>query len=488
MKNLMKLHKVFLLTVFAFLLVTCSSTIAEQSSAAITEQEEKNMDGKEVFTELEKRMQKRISVDFRDTPIDDVIRIIADQADIDIIKSPNVTGNVTAMLTDVPLVEALSNVLAAHNYDYVMTKNIIRVAPASELVQVAEKLETKIYQITYADVAEVEKALKKFISKQGDISSSPGTSHIIVTDVESKIKSITTFISEIDQITPQVLVEAKIYDLTTTDSLDLGIDWTVGRNTTFVTDSTTGVVTSIGPSDPFITGVFDPKIGLASKGDGLLSFGILNESLAIDALITANQDEICAKLLANPRILVLDNTAAVIQITSELPFQELTQTSGGGNIGTTKFKEVGIKLMVTPHVARDGMIRLKLKPQFSTQVGYVPLISGGVDLSQPIVDTREAETTALIKDGQTVVIGGLLKKDVTQETSKIPFLGDVPGLGLLFRFEGEKTINSELVVFITPKIVIEPVLTEMEAMRLEESTFGVCTPDCPPTRVDRCNK
>jgi type IV pilus assembly protein PilQ len=160
----------------------------------------------EVLTTLEQRMQKRISVDFRDTAIDDVIRIMAEQANVDVVKSPKVIGTVTAKLSNVPLEEALHNILASQGYDYVMSKNIIRVAPTGEISEEAEKLMTKIYRVNYADIKEVEKSLSKFVSQRGAITTNQGTSNIIVKDTESNIKAIGTFIEDIDRVTPQILV------------------------------------------------------------------------------------------------------------------------------------------------------------------------------------------------------------------------------------------------------------------------------------------
>jgi type II secretory pathway component HofQ len=189
-------------------------------------------------------------------------------------------------------------------------------------------------------------------------------------------------------------------------------------------------------------------------------------------ILRAQQNYINAKLLANPRILVLDNETASIKIISELPYQELTESAQGGTMGTTAFKEVGVELVVTPHLAaRDEMIRLNLKPTFSVKVSDVTFKSAGLEYPQPVVDKREADTTLLIKNGQTVVLGGLRKKEVTQQINKIPLLGDVPLLGALFRFEGEDTITSELVVFITPRIVEQPTLSETEQQQFEVTEF-----------------
>ncbi len=437
----------------------------------------------EVLTSLETRMQKKISVDFRETPIDDVIRIMAEQADVDVVKSPKVTGTVTAKLSNVPLEEAMRNILAAHGYDYVMSKNMIRVAPSIEITQEAEKLVNKIYRITYADIKEVEKALSKFISQRGSLSTNPGTSNIIVTDTESKIKAIDTFIEEIDRITPQILVEARIYDITTKDRLDLGVEWNAGTQTTYYTDTEAvvppGTMGNIktGDTNPFTTGIWRGETGKTSGTTGLLKFGWFKDSIDIDMIIRAQHNLISAKLLANPRVLVLDNETAEIRIISELPYQELTETSGGGSIGSTQFKDVGVTLKVTPHLTRDDKIRLKVEPEFSVQVDTVTFQTGSLQYPQPVVDTRKAQTTLLINDGQTVVLGGMRKKDVSRQINKVPLLGDIPILGYLFRFEGEDTVNSELVVFITPWTVTEPGLSEREQKQYEITEFPGPNPD-----------
>ena len=441
------------------LIVVLATGVAEAIAAAENAEEEANK--KEVLTPLEQQMQKTISITFRETPIDDVIRAIAEKANVDIIKSPQVTGTVTATLTDVPLGEALNNILASHGYGYVADKNVIRIAPMSELAQKEELLVSKIYRITYADVKDVGETLEKFISKRGSLSCSPSSSNIIVTDTESKIKAIDTFIAHIDRITPQVLVEARIYDIKNQDHLDLGIQWYAGRNYHLAG----GYPTT--NTNPFITSIFDGVTDKATDTSGTLRFGILDDDVDIDATIRAEREDIDAKLLANPRILVLDNETALFDIVTEYPYVERT-IAGDMITETVKFKPIGTKLEVTPHVTREGMLRLHILPEFGVYVRDVELTSGSV----PVVDTRKVDTIALVKDGQTVVLGGMVKKEVTQQTNKIPLLGDLPVLGLLFRFEGEKLVNSEIVVFITPRIVERPVLTDRERDAYIQTEFN----------------
>jgi len=478
MKSLIESKKSRFLTVLVFLIVVCVMPVAGNNG--------KNLEQKEVSTTLEQRMQQRVSIDFRETPIDDVIRILADQADVDIIKSPKVTGSVTATLTDVPLEEVLNNILAAHGFGYVADKNLIRIVPALEITDAAEKLVSKIYRITYADTTEVEKALQKFLSKRGSLSSNPGTSNVIVTDTESKIKAIDTFMDEVDRITPQILVEARIYDITSKDQLDLGIQWEAGRNTTYST-GITGIGTNpTGSDNPFITGSLKSPT-TKSTGNSVLRFGLFNSNIDVDVLLKANQNITNAKLLANPRILVLDNRSALIKIISEIPYQELTETSAGGSMGSTSFKEVGIELEVVPHVTRDEMVRLQLKPKFSVRTEDVQAVGTGSNpYNVPVIDKREADTTLLIKNGQTVVLGGLRKKDTSKLTNKIPLLGDLPLVGMLFRSEGESTINSELVVFVTPWIINQPTLSATEQQQYKVTQFSGPQPDF--TRAEKANK
>jgi type IV pilus assembly protein PilQ len=414
-------------------------------------------------TSLEQRLTKKISVEFRKTAIEDVLRIMADQANVDIVKSPKVEGEVTVTLTDVPLEEAMNNILSVHGFTYVLSQNMIRVITTAEQVETPEVLQSKTFEIVYADVTEVVKALEKFKTPKGSVSQIKGSSYVIVTDTETKIRDITLFIEKVDQMTQQVLVEARIYDITSTDNIDLGIQWEAGRNTTvgaFPSEPTAG------RTDPFISSGFTSSSSKTDTVTGGLRLGWLNDSIDVDFLLSAQKENIDAKLLANPRVLVLDNETAKIDIVSEIPYQQLNQ--GGQtsqSFGTTQFKPVGVTLEVTPHIAqRDGMIRLKLKPTFSVVTSWVDVgDSASTTYPQPVVDKREADTTLLIKDGTTVVLGGLRKK--------VPLLGDIPIAGNLFRFKGEKTVLSEIVVFITPWIVEEPVMTDDEQQVYDATRF-----------------
>ncbi len=481
---------------------------------------EETADPQSSGSDAQERLSTRITYSCAEKPIDSVLLDLANEVGIDIIKSPKVTGNVTVKVTDVPLGEALTNILAAYDYTYVATENMIRVTPLSEIAMAKEQLVSKVYRITYADANEVASALAGFVSEKGRVALNRGTSHIVVTDLPDKIKAVDRFVLELDRETPQVLVEVRVYDITTREGFELGKQWHVNRNEPLKTSqhtntsidsdapeqvtktevtATDGTVvenetinyspdfttdpqgwrptlretltTTTGPTTetvtetedtekityenveqqtyttrrrkPFVGGSFDTIRG------GTLSFSILNDAVDLEFALNVLKTQVEAKLLANPRILVLDNETARFDIVREVPYREIWQVAREDPITYTDFKNVGVQLEVTPHVTRDGKLRLHVKPEFGVLVSQDP---NGV----PTIDTRRADTKALIRDGQTIAIGGLRKKQTSKDVSKVPVLGDIPLLGGLFRSTSEIEENNELVVFITTKIINQP--------------------------------
>jgi type II secretory pathway component GspD/PulD (secretin) len=244
-----------LLIICALLCFCCVSALAVEGG---------DHTGKQiVLTDLEQRMQKVVCIDVNDVPIGTVMRQLADQVDVDLIMSPKVAGDVTVSLTDVSLDEALRCILDVHGAGIIVGENVIRILSREEMPEIAERLVTQTFEITYADVGQVVTALEKFKSAQGSVSSIEGTSHIIVTDTEGKVRDITNLLATIDRMTPQVLVEARIYDITSKDNLDLGIDWYAGRRTNWnasgypVNDD---IIAERGGSDTYIGSRTDPSL------------------------------------------------------------------------------------------------------------------------------------------------------------------------------------------------------------------------------------
>jgi type IV pilus secretin PilQ/predicted competence protein len=528
--------------VFTFLLISLCNW-----SAVFCAEPNSTGDTQAVST-AKQRLQTRITYSCVDLPIDTVLMNLAEQAKIDIVKSPKVTGNVTVKVTDVPLEEALSNILAAYDYTYITTESMIRVVPLSEIAVAREPLVTRIYRITYADANDVATSLRHFVSPQGKIALNKGTSHIIVTDTESRIKGIDKFIEEIDQATPQVLVEVRIYDITSQEGFELSPEWRVGRNAPYTADTfilpDEVTTTEVGQSDswqdrtnkivgtergavdnytdtmtehtwndpttetkttyinppavltnirrkPFVGGTFDRING------GTLSFSLLDNAVDIDFMLSILHQQVEAKLLANPRVLVLDNETAHFEIIREIPYRELRQVAREDPMTYTEFKNVGVHLQVTPHIAKDGKIRLHIVPEFGTLVSQDALrVLIGQDnkgqdtfqnvLGVPTVDIRRADTTAMVKDGQTIVMGGLRKREDSKDITKVPVLGDIPIIGGLFQSETESKLIRELVVFITPRIVTEPALSEAEKKQFNATEFA--GPKTTKMRLENINQ
>ncbi|MFZ0035141.1 MAG: type II and III secretion system protein, partial [Sedimentisphaerales bacterium] len=332
-----------------------------------------------------------------------------------------------------------------------------------------------------------------------------------------------------------VVVEVRIYDITSQEGFELSPEWSASRNTPEITtehekirSERTGVepselagvrngvltdfsdafpLSGTGPYNvnrdttteryttnrrkPFVGGSFDRING------GSLNFSLLDNAVDIDFALSLLHQQVEAKLLANPRVLVLDNETANFEIVREIPYRELEQVARQGPITYTAFKNVGVHLQVTPHIAKDGMIRLHIVPEFGVLVSQdtLKVLTGqdktGQDafqnvLGAPTVDIRRADTTAMVKNGQTIVIGGLRKKETSKDISKVPVLADIPVVGGLFQSETESKVTRELVVFITPRIVTEPALSENEKKQFDATEFA--GPETTKMRLEGDNK
>jgi type II secretory pathway component GspD/PulD (secretin) len=496
------------------------------------------------------KLKTKVTLTCVDKKIGEVLMELADKANIDIVKAPDVNGLVTAKVTDIPLEEALTNILAVYKWTYIATENMIRVMKLPPQTELKEQQVTRIYKIAYADANIVFGALKEFVTGKAEVGFNKSTNHIIVTDKEEKIKAIDEFIEQIDHVTPQVLVEVRIYDVTTKEGFELSPQWHIGRNAPYTGDTilipdqvqtleispesetfreetretkktpvwppgtfdevweqlqeswTTqsgktetertyeqpGFITTNRRRKPFVGGTFDRVTG------GTLSFSVLNDAVDLDLALTILHSQVGARLLANPRILVVDNEPAKFEIVREFPYRELLQVTREDPMSYTDFKKVGVDLKVTPHITRDGMLRLKIEPEFSVLVSReaISVLRGTDDLGRmtyqsvlgvPVIDSRRLETTAMIKDGQTITVGGLRKREVTRDVAKVPVLGDLPLVGGLFNSESESVAINELIVFITATIVAEPTLSESEKKLFDETAFT--TPDIEKTRIEK---
>ncbi len=380
-----------------------------------------------------------ISLDYKDADINAVLRSLAWTYGLNLVTSTEVKGKITINLKNVPLDEALEAILTASGYTHTRRGSIIYISAgaAEDLALTSEPVFLK-----YLKAAEAQNLLRKVISPKGDIKVDEVSNMLVITDLSANINKVKNLIKNIDIPPQQVLIEVKIVDITSKDLQNLGVTWSAdykpagelkglfSRKTRFQEELKT-TTTVAGPSSSLTGGQF--KIDT-------LTFKGLSLTATLDALI---QDQ-KAHLLASPSIAVLNNREARIVIGEKVPYKERTQTTTG-TTETTKFIDVGTTLRVIPSINADGYITVMLHPEVSS-------VSALLDAG-PRITTREADTTVRIKEGETVVIGGLIKQQDDRTRSKIPLLGDIPIIGLLFSNRSKDQTQTELAVFITPRIL-----------------------------------
>ncbi|WP_197526446.1 type II secretion system protein GspD [Botrimarina colliarenosi] len=305
-----------------------------------------------------------------------------------------------------------------------------------------KQLEVAYFRTHYISAVQASTAIDVILSADGRTSAVEGDDRLLVVDYSDNIRMVESVLSKLDRPRPQVNIKALIYDISLSDMEKIGINWNGISNGSI---DAAGVATGKSSGLRFLTQTAAPLT--ATGSGGAFNFYSIEGDLNLSALVVALQEAEDSRLLADPNVTVMDNEAANIESISEIPFQQLTQTTGGGNIGTTAFKEVGIKLDVTPKISRDTTIDLTVAPEFSRLAGYTP------GDNQPIVETRRATTRVRVLNGQTIMIAGLRQRTDVGNFNGVPLLKDVRYIGRLFRSRETRIVESELVVFITPEIV-----------------------------------
>ncbi len=377
-----------------------------------------------------------VSMNFKETDIREVLNILAYKGEVNIVAGEDVNAKISVQLKDVPWEEALDIILKTYNYTYKKDGSLIRVVSLSRSLEEEGKipLVTKIVPLNFAGVEDLKGSLEKILSKRGTIQVDKRTNSLIITDIPEMVDSVEKAALNLDSRTPQVLIEAMMVEVKITDENQMGTDLDI-----FDLKS---------PDN-------GNKLETTMAGNVLnkFNFKTLTENFDITGVIDLWASQNKVTVLANPKVLTLDNKEAKIEITEEIPYLE-TVDSGSGTTTNVKFKEAGIKLYVTPHITSGRYISMNVKPEQSFKASEM--------LGQPLIDSRKAETNLLVRDGQTVVIGGLRqsKDNITYE--KVPFIGDVPFLGLFFRKKVVTKVETELVLFVTPRIIQNSILTERQ--------------------------
>ncbi len=420
---------------------------------------------------------QKISLDFKDADVRNILRLISDISGLNIIVSDSVKGKVTIKLDDVPWDEVLDIILETNNLGKIWSKSVMRIETQDQIRSISddkykaqksrekvEELLTEVIDIIYRDAQDVVDLLsdeKELSSDRGIISVDPNLNRIIVTDTADKIAAIKQRIVRYDDRTVrQVFIEAKIVQSIPTHTKEIGIQWG-GPYATTAGDSIVGVAGSSGVTfdreevtDP-VTGlvteaveviggnVIDLPAAVGLGAGGGIGFGILRDNLELTATLTAMEKDEKLKIVSSPRVLSIDKNEAMIKQGVALPYLKLSEEG----VTSTEFKDAVLELKVTPTILSEKIIKIELrvkKDQKSAQTG-----AGG----EPGIDVREAHSVLMVESGRTVVIGGIYEETTNTIMSGVPFFSDIPGLGRLFRNDFSKKELTELLIFVTTTIV-----------------------------------
>ena len=438
---------------------------------------------------------ERLTLNFQDIDVRSVLQLLADTSGQNIVVSDSVTGNLTLRLQNVPWDQALDIVLRTKGLDKRRQDNVIIIGPTEELatrekaelaahkeVQELAPLRSEFLQANYAKVSDLAKMIRptgaqagggasgrnSMLSPRGSLSIDERTNTLMVQDTAENLAEIRRLVQTLDVPVRQVLIEARIVVVSDTFERDLGAQFGItsaqsnGNNGLLaVTGSGTGAdtmiqsaLTNLGSGLP-VTPVVTPALANrymvntpAANTNGSIGISLLGGSYLVDLALSAAENEGKSETISSPRVITANQKQATIMQGVEIPYQE----SASSGATTTQFKNAVLSLKVTPLITPDNRVILDLDVSDDTVGQQVTSATGG---SVPSIDTRQIQTQVLVGDGQTVVLGGILETTKSYAANKVPWLGDIPILGNLFKSTTNINNKTELLIFITPKILRE---------------------------------
>lgn len=389
-----------------------------------------------------------ITLDAEDAYLPSILKILAEKGDLNIITGPGVSGGkISIHMKDVPVDQALNLVVRAAGLSYERIGNSVLVADDKTLKQ-ETGLSSYIVELKYAGAKDVQTALKTL---SADIQVDPGGNRLIVVTSPRVIAEIEEIVRVIDIPAQQVMLEARIVEVSTDAARKLGIDWDLLNSQGVV------IVENASDSVSSAPGLVPNRLPFLSPTPGRLAINpkttLARQAKAFQVVLDLLIHDGNARVLANPKIATLNGREASMLVGSRIPFVITgTVIAGGGAAATQTIQreEVGIKLRITPTINSDGYITTVINPEVSSVIGFT-----GPDNSLPIIATRQANTTVRLKDGNSVIIGGLLSEEKTTNVTKFPILGDIPVLGVFFRHTNNTLTKKDLVIEVTPHILPE---------------------------------
>jgi type IV pilus assembly protein PilQ len=434
---------------------------------------------------------ERLTLNFQDIETRAVLQLLAETSGQNIVVSDSVQGNVTLRLQNVPWDQALDIVLRTKGLDKRQEGNVIYVAPSEELAAREKQLlesqksmvelapvRTEYLQVNYAKASDLAALIKSqgktsLLSDRGSVSIDDRTNTLLLQDTADRLADIRRLVSTLDIPVKQVLIEARIVIVNDDFSRELGVRFggafvgNYGSNDGLMYVGSSGLDSADGDRGPIISpngpggaGVDGNSVATPPADDrylvnlpianpaAKLALTLLDSDYVVDLEITAAQSEGRGEIVSSPRVITANGKEASIEQGVEIPYQE----SASSGATTTQFKKAVLSLKVTPQITPDNRIILDLAISKDNVGQVVPSATGGF---VPSIDTREIITQVLVNDGQTVVLGGILETEIRDTVNKVPYLGDIPGLGVLFRNKQKTDNKDELLIFVTPKILRE---------------------------------
>ena len=416
-----------------------------------------------------------ISVNLKDVDLKDFFRLIHEISGLNVVLDPNVKGSLTIVLDEVPWDQALDLVLQNNGLDKQMSGNVLRVATRDTLTKEAQGARdlqkaqaeavapvTVTRVLSYAKAATLKDTLKKFLSARGDILSDDRSNQLVIRDIPSVIPTIDNLIRQLDRKSQQVEIEARVVSATRSFSQDIGVQWgfsgsTTSGRTVFGGDPNVGaspvttgtalpqppLISAGGSSSSAASGLpFNVNLGAGVPSSGFY-FGHRSPNFAVDLFISAAEAKGVGKLLSKPKVITQNNEKATVKQGTKVPIQTTIN-----NTISVQYIDAVLKLEVTPQITADGNVFMDVVVENTQIDNGIPRVQG-----IPALDTEAAETKVLVADGGTVVIGGIIVTQQQTGITQVPILGSLPIIGYMFRERNTTVQSSELLFFLTPRII-----------------------------------
>jgi len=413
----------------------------------------------------ESSMSKPVSLNFQDIQVRAALQILAKFIGINIVVSDAVTGNMTLCLNDVPWTQALDIILTTEGLDKQQIGNVLLIDKSAAITERANQLlieqqsaqkllpiRSELLQINYAKAIDIAVMLKdktnSLLSDRGTLSVDARTNTIWLQDTSIRIHEIRALVTKLDVPVKQVVIEARIVNMNKDSSEDIGVRFGVSKpmQLSGTLEGANQLAQGVLPADVPVAQRLNLDLGAIPIDASPISIGIalakLGDNVLLDLELSALESEGRAEIVASPRLMTTNQQPAVIESGEDIPYQEST-LSGATAIA---FKKAVLSLKVTPQITPDGKLLMDLLINHDSD-------SGRRVQGVPIIITKSIETTVLVNNGQTIVLGGIYKHDKNNMVTRVPFLGELPVVGHLFSRKQARIRNEELLIFITPRII-----------------------------------